>query len=72
MIIKDRKSLRITGNAKLAQMGEHQTELQKSQVQYPLEVTILMIYFCFPHISLQCQYCQICLITKNLESVRER
>ena len=35
MIIKDRKSLSITSNAKLAQMGKHQTELAEIQGSIP-------------------------------------
>ena len=47
MIIKDRKSLSITDNAKLAQMGEHQTELAEIPGSIPTRGNLFDDIFLF-------------------------
>ena len=42
---KDLKNLSLTGNAKLAQIGEHQTGMEEIQGQSPLRVTSLLNLF---------------------------
>ena len=67
-LCKDPRSLSLTSNVKLAQLGRYQSGSQQVPGSIPTGGSFFCwIYFTLPCISLYCQHCQLCIIKGKLD-----